>query len=295
MWWNRLLPALVLTLTAALLTGILPLSREPARPGPAGLSFEELRGLRPDPEAQGWFDRAVEALAPNRVAWVQTNLRQRVRLVDLSYQAEGRLLLAPEGRFRLELSMQAGSPGGGRPVARLQVSDGTNLWTARRGDDGGWIEVSHRVPGVPPEEPDRPARETSDLLSEATVPGVASLLANLRDRVRWVSQERVSGGREVRLTGVLSRGAKKTGTGSKSGTPNDRMRICRLMLEPATLWPGRVEWYGPAGDPNKDALLVEMEFRDPVLNRPLPPEVCAREFSLRAGNTIVTDLAVPPP
>jgi hypothetical protein len=33
-----------------------------------------------------------------------------------------------------------------------------------------------------------------------------------------------------------------------------------------------------------------LEFRDPVLNRPLSPERCAEEFAFHPGNTPVTDL-----
>jgi hypothetical protein len=284
MRWNRLLPILVLLLTLTLLAGAFRLAPAPAPAAGGGLSFEALRQQPADPSAEAWLARAAEALAAPRVAWVETALWQKVSVPDLAYQAEGRLLLAPEGRFRLELSLTPGQPA--PDSTRLQVSDGTNLWTARR-ENGEWVEVSRRVRGsapVPAEEPASPATAANPLLAEFAVPGVGSLLATLRQRLRWVEQEALADGRQVRLTGVLAPGAK----GSLSGP-----RICRLVLDTGTLWPGRIEWYGPVPGQAEDRLLVEMEYRDPVLNHPLPPEVCAREFSLRAVDTIVTDLASP--
>jgi hypothetical protein len=284
MRWNRLLPILVLLLTITLLAGAFRLSPDPALGTGQDLSFEALRERPADPSVEVWLARAAQALTAPQVAWMETTLWQKVSLPDLAYQAEGRLLLAPEGRFRLELSLAPGQPGADR--MRVQVSDGTNLWTARR-ENGEWVEVSRRVRGLVPEnteEPTSPSAAATPLLGEFAVPGVGSLLLTLRERLRWVAQEPLAQGRQVRLTGVIAPGPR----GNLSGP-----RICRIVLDTASLWPDRIEWYGPVPGRSDDTLLVEMEYRDPVLNRPLPPEVCAREFSLRAVDTIVTDLASP--
>jgi hypothetical protein len=60
-------------------------------------------------------------------------------------------------------------------------------------------------------------------------------------------------------------------------------RLCRISLDAKTLWPCRVEWWGGVKPGDASVPLLELEFRDAVLNRPLPPERCAREFTWSPG------------
>ncbi len=56
--------------------------------------------------------------------------------------------------------------------------------------------------------------------------------------------------------------------------------FCYLYLDAQTLWPSRVEWW--AGDRHSNPrLLLEIEFRDPQLNRPLSLAECIHAFSYR--------------
>jgi hypothetical protein len=51
-----------------------------------------------------------------------------------------------------------------------------------------------------------------------------------------------------------------------------------------------VEWWGPDPPLADDSLLVQMEFRDPVLNQPLSPERCAREFQVQIEPETTADV-----
>jgi hypothetical protein len=294
----------VLTATAVSLVGAL----YDQQIGPVrrveGLAFETLRSKPADSEASRWLDRAVQALHPDRVSWLETALWQKVTLPDLTYQARGRLLLAPEGRFRLELGTQDNDSG------QLEVSDGSNRWTARRAIGGEWVELTRQGEKGPltdtvveTEEPNKP------LLSGGWSSGLGSLLSGLSGKLRWVLVEPLPGG-QIRLTGLdlalktppptRPAGLKSAPNPIVSAKQNGMVggidkgpRICRVILDGRSLWPDRIEWWGPIQNHPQDRLMVEMEFREPILNRPLAPDVCAREFSLRASNTVVTDLAVP--
>ena len=51
---------------------------------------------------------------------------------------------------------------------------------------------------------------------------------------------------------------------------------CNLMFDEGTLWLRRIEWRQPG---SARELLLEMEFRNPIVNQPLSDEDCSREFS----------------
>jgi hypothetical protein len=69
-------------------------------------------------------------------------------------------------------------------------------------------------------------------------------------------------------------------------------RQCHLYLDAQTLWPGRVEWWGPAAPGGGEVLVAQVEFRNPVVNRPLTAEVCARLFAFEPGDAAVKDETV---
>jgi hypothetical protein len=53
-----------------------------------------------------------------------------------------------------------------------------------------------------------------------------------------------------------------------------------LYLDAQTLWPLRVEWWGAERPTHVSKLLLQTEYRAPVLNQPLSDERCAAEFAL---------------
>ena len=66
--------------------------------------------------------------------------------------------------------------------------------------------------------------------------------------------------------------------------PDNQPGECRLYLDAQTLWPCRIEWLGRVPD-RGDVLLVQMEFRDPVLGQPVHDEA----FHFDPGSAVVID------
>ncbi len=240
-----------------------------------------------DSAASQTLDAALAALEPRRNAWIATTVRQKVRLPDLEYDAEGRFRAAPNNRFRLELRTEAGSTKG----TVLTVGDGTNVWRASRAGDGDWTEV-HRVGMQQVLDGLAAAPQTRDAFFHGpTFTGPVPLLHNLRRSLVWAKRAPVvqAGRRAVELTGVwpeaLAAALAPKGLAWPRGMP-DR---CRLLLDAETLWPRRVEWWGPTASGKGLVRLVRLELRDPVLNRPLSPVECARTFSFDPGAAPVSD------
>jgi hypothetical protein len=82
------------------------------------------------------------------------------------------------------------------------------------------------------------------------------------DRIRW--QERDI----LLLAGVRN-------TASDNSCCMFEPRQCRLVLDARTLWPHRIEWWGPAPGVAGDVRLSVLEFRQPVLHQPLPEKIFA--------------------
>ena len=281
--WYRLLPLVFLILAGLMgLTGAFHSSSppRPTRPLPANV---------PDAVAEQTLDRAIVALAPERIGYVETKLWQKVTLPDLTYEAHGRYLMGPQRRFRLELHMKHD----GGEATRLAVSDGATLWEAERVGPGDWTAVTklHLTPVIAALDGDgTPALLRAELLDGPRFGGVVPLLRNLRGRMNWVRVEKVNqpGKPRLRLTGVWTpdyAGYIRTEQGWPAGLPEQ----CQLDLDALTLWPDRIEWWGPATDGGADTLLAEVEFRDPVVYTTLTAERCAKEFTFQAGNAAVED------
>jgi hypothetical protein len=265
-----------------------PLSLSPA---PAEPAFPPQPALPPAPapaadaEAAATLDRALAALDDARVGWLEAEVWQRVRVPGYAYEADGYYLKAPGGRFRLQVRTHVGDKAGGL----LMVCDGEELWQATRAGDGPW------------KGPARPERsETAALLEGlgarvgkkaervptpvAAPGGVAPLLRRLRERLLWAREEVTHHGGEeaVRLTGVWPAEEAESLAPAGSAWPACTPRQCRLTLDARSLWPRRIEWGGPVAPEGGDLLLAEIEFRNPVFNRPLPDDRCAREFTIPA-------------
>jgi hypothetical protein len=242
-----------------------------------------------DVEADVTLDRAAEALMPERVAWLECDIRQKVDLPGLHYEAEGRYLLAPGYRYRLEVRTRAA----GVPGTLLWVSDGANVWQATRAGDDPWESVSRlslpevldalRGPGTPP-------RVRSEFLNGPTFGGVGPLLYTLRTRLMWISHEvvRSGGGERLALTAVWPPSMLRDMAPPDRAWPPGLPRVCRLFLDPKSLWPHAVEWWGPAAK-GGDVLVARTEYVNQAVNRPLPPEVCSRAFAFDPGAAPVAD------
>jgi hypothetical protein len=101
------------------------------------------------------------------------------------------------------------------------------------------------------------------------------LLRQLRAAVsHWQAERGVRSGREVlRLSGPLKVGAGRISRWAALGATT-----AYLELDAATLSPYRFEWRRGTA-PGRDALVLEMEYRDAEVNRPLSLAECTRAFS----------------
>ncbi len=245
----------------------------PAAPAPAA-----------DAEAAATLDRALAALDDERVGWLAADVWQRVRVPGYAYEADGYYLKAPGGRFRLQVRTHVGDKAGGM----LLLCDGEELWHAIRIGDGPWQSTLRRersetealLQGLGA----RPSKKERVQAPVAAPGGVAPLLRRLRERLLWARREVLPGGDEaIRLTGVWPATEAESLAPAGSPWPACTPRQCRLTLEARSLWPRRIEWGGPVTPGEGDVLLAEIEFRNPVFNRPLPDDRCAREFTIPAG------------
>jgi hypothetical protein len=221
-------------------------------------------------------------VSPDRLPWLEASVWQKVRLPGLSYEAEGRYLAAPGHRFRLELRTALGNT----PGELLLVSDGRHVWRGTRLGRAGWAEVSRAALRAGFDLPDGPGwPQARDGAGGLTFSGVGPLLLNLRERLSWVGLEKQEG-RYV-LTGVWPAAARTTLRGDGAAWPAGLPRECRLTLDAATLWPRRVEWWGPPTDGGDSDLLAVVELRSPVCNRPMAPAEAAAAFTFDPGSTPV--------
>jgi hypothetical protein len=269
---DRFFPFLLTVVALVPLSGAL---HEPLGPRPfSGEAPEECLAevlpTTPEPAAAALLDEAVRSLSAPHAEWLQTTIWQKVRLPGVAYEASGRYLLAPGKRFRLELETRLKTGCG----ALLLVSDGADVWQASRVRAGRWESVSRRSLAEV-----LAAGAGTDVLHGPTFAGVQPLLRDLRVRLSWVRREVLPGREQVRLTGVWPADAIAHLAPPSSPWPEGLPRRCRLTLDARTLWPQRVEWWGPSARPEREVLLAEMEFRAPLRNCPLSAGRCAAEFT----------------
>jgi hypothetical protein len=260
-----------------LLTGALSTPSPPAASLPPPVSV--------DPAAAQVFDQALARVAPQRLTWVEMNLWQQVNVQNLCYQAEGRYLAGPDHRLRLDLQIRVGDTDGWLQV----ICDGALLWQCRQIGAGPPIHSKIDLQAVLAlvNTPGTAPQLRAEFLQDQSFGGVGPLLYGLREQVTWTRKETVRryGRTLVRLTGSWNADPAPTGAPWPPGLP----RQARLYLDPATLWPHRLEWWGPDPPRSADALLVQMEFRDPVLNCPPPAERCTAAFSVPGNGYNIPD------
>jgi hypothetical protein len=186
---------------------------------------------------------------------------------DLCYQAEGRYLAAPGHRRSLRLQVSVGRTRGQVEL----VSDGCRLWQMQRVGAGQPVVSLLELP----------AGSCQEFLQRRGLAGAGELVTAIRVHLQQPRRETIRwGGRQVyRITGEWPTDAARLASLPEDLPATVVPRRCRVYLDARTLWPCRVEWWGQDPSGGGDVLLSQIEFRDPVVGRPLPPEQCAREFA----------------
>ena len=295
MWWIRCFGHIVLPCFAAvalLLTGAFaqqtPQTPPPSQPAKAPVSppAPEVKAPTPDEKAVKTLKVAAEMLDAKKLGWFQTTLWQRVESNGLSYESEGTYACGPGMRMRLDLEVQLGKTKGHSTM----VSDGTTVWSS--------IGVGTNPPSVSRWDVKRinevlSAPGASPLLRQKFFrdqffAGLAPLIQSLEQHMVFTKQELENWkGHEVYLlTGIPPESAGKQSAPWPLFVP----RKCRCFFDKVTLWPLRLEWWGPVAIGSEDAILTQMEFRDPKFYKgdSVPPEL-GKSFQFDAGKTPVVD------
>jgi hypothetical protein len=275
----------VLTRTAASIgpvSAAVPAAREPS-------AVPSAPAPQADPASERCLDQALDAFKPERVNWLEIDLWQKVQIPGCVYEADGIYRLAPGQRFRLEMHTH---PAGGEGTM-LSVSDGRELWQAERSGKGEWENVTRVNLSEVFAAMNGPAgpQLREEFLQRPHFQGMLPLLRDLRCRLVWARSEmiRQAGGERIRLVGVWPKEEALRHAAPDQPWPGALPRQCHLYLDARTYWPERIEWWGPSKAGGADCLLVQMEFRNPVFNRPLPPQTCARLFAFQPGAAEVGD------
>jgi hypothetical protein len=234
-----------------------------------------------DPAALALLDRAIDAVSPDRVAWLEATVWQQARCDDFTYQACGRLLTAPGDRSRYDMNVRVGHTQGELRV----ICDGKTLGqTIRVGDDPATI-VQWDLPAANDGNTTsaQVAQARLQLLQEHGFAGLAPLLRSLRQGLHNAHcQQQTWKGNEVYvISGVWP--ADTAGCAAMPDLPKPRFqpRLCAIYLDAQTLWLHRLEWWGSEKPNQPNGLLVQTEFRNPAINHPLPPQQCGLEFAVK--------------
>ncbi|HYV34637.1 MAG TPA: hypothetical protein VE988_02970 [Gemmataceae bacterium] len=231
-----------------------------------------------DPQALEVLDQAAAALAPEHVAWLETKVWQNVCCEDFAYQACGRLVMAPGDRSRFDLNVKVGSSLG---ELRL-VNDGKTVWQSVRIGGGDTAVKRWDMPVIDESitTPAALAQARAQFMQAQGVAGLAPMLRTMRQSMQNTQLRRTQWhGQEVQvITAAWPSNAALAGA-AEVVPPRMAIRQCRVYLDAATLWPHRVEWWGGSGPGKPDQLVMETEYRSPVLNQVLSEERCAAEFT----------------
>jgi hypothetical protein len=189
---------------------------------------------------------------------------------ETTFESEGTLQLGPQHCARLDLHVRT-ARGEGR---WLVVSDGHAL--ARVIQIGsGEPEVDSQpllAESAPPSQ--APAKPAAEVLRDKGCGGPAPLLSDLRDKLTKVEVQPGLWKNKpmLRVGGELDRDTLPKGADTAIAAA-----FCYVYLDAQTLWPHRLEWLADAAGGRRP--ILQMEFRDPELNRELSLPECIREFS----------------
>jgi hypothetical protein len=268
------IPLLVPFLTCAAFLAAGALSRQGAAPSLCGAHDSPPdKGL---PLAEDLLAGAAAALAPERTAWLETQVWQQVQGEEGRFVARGRLLCAPGRRRRMELTVRVGKTEG----ELLLISDGRTVYREMRVAHGGPI-VSLR-PLSPSENSSDGAAAQNSMPTDLASGGPDQVVAGIRERLIAAKVRRASwkGQAVYRIEGAWRADPPPPGELLPGLRPPASPRTCAVLVDARTLWPHRVEW---AGDGERGSWRVE--FREPLLNQPIPAARCARLFAVpAAGN-----------
>jgi hypothetical protein len=285
--WLTLLLAAAVCLPASL-------AQQPVKPAKPAEAPKLPPPPKADAAAENALRQAVERYGPDRTGWLKTTVWQQASLEGLTYQADGTYLAGPGNRVRLELKVRVGELTG----ESLVVSDGKTVWQSAKSGSGERVVQKFTLkqildtlaaPGVP-------ALAKDIFLQESAFTGVGALLKNLQQQLVFTEQRATKWqGRDVvAITGIWNPDITK-GIAATDRWPFSMPRRCQVFLEPKTYWPMRIEWLGPTPPRGDDVVLMQIEFRDPLLLAAgeKPPADLEKLFVFTHGDEKAVDVTTP--
>jgi hypothetical protein len=224
------------------------------------------------------LDQAIHCYQPANVQWLTMKLWQRGEFQKMTYQIEGEYWEAPGYRMRLMLRTDQGTS----PVRMEMLSDGKAFYEVIHfpGSDPveKWFSFSPSGrPGVPVSE-----QMQKEIIRDKGYPGLTYLLHTVRQNLR-----------DLRLRGVTCNGhpmleIRGTWPNCAPAEANKAARLplkvivreCCLYLDRESFWPYRIEWWGIQEGDTAPRLILQTEYREPVINQPLSTEDADKTFSV---------------
>jgi hypothetical protein len=296
MRWLRTLLLPPLAASVWLLAGAFGQQPTPPNPPMAKERKEPVREplpSKPDEKGTAVLSDAIRTLDIKVHPWVQAVLWQQVNAQGLMFQSHGRYLTGPNYQLHLDLQLQLADTTGSLRV----ISDGVTLWeSVRLGKEEQpsilkktqLKEVLKTLHNPSMLEPIR-----TEFLQTQSFEGIGSLLQNIKkqmvvtqlDKVGWQDKD------INKLTAYWSENMVKMMLAPSSAWPPLLPQKCCLYVEAKDPklrgWPYRIEWWGP---PPQNALLLQMEFRNPKLDHELSAKQCAALFQFDPGQLKFEDI-----
>lgn len=218
------------------------------------------------PAADELLTRAIQALDPSNISWLNVTIWQKQACEGFSFEAESRLVRGPNHCARLTMTVNARHS----PVNVVVVSDGVGLAHACT-LPGKRTEVDCKR-FINADESSMTAGDIEQLLVTHGCGGPHCLL---KDVQAVLEEFQVVPGTWKNTPVYRLSGRVKTVAKNAANMPwTEQPRTCLVYLNAQTLWPHRLEWCADGTDP-----ILQIEFRDPEINRALTDEQCAREFT----------------
>lgn len=239
-----------------------------------------------DEQATKTLKVAADLLDAKKLGWFETTLWQRVENLGLTYESEGKYSGGPDQRMRLDLEVKLGKTNGRLAI----ISDGTTVWNATTIGSTApaiWRWDLKRInevlsaPGTSPQL-------RQQFYRDQFFAGLAPLILSLEQHMTFTKQELETWkGHDVyKLSAIAPESAGKQAGAWPAYVP----RSSRCYLDKTTLWPYRLEWWGPVAVDGEDRLLTQMEFREPKFFKGANiPKELASLFQFDAGKAQVMD------
>ena len=223
------------------------------------------------------LDNAIAALAPERLAWVETKVWQQARCDEFVYQALGRFVRGPGERTRFDLNIQVGST----LTESRSVCDGASLWTSVRIGNGEAEKREQRLPAAGESSGTEAVQSRLRFLSERGSGGPEGALRSMRQALSTaqVRRERWQGHEVLVVSGNFKCDTQTWAAQPENLRARFQVRQCRAYLDAITGWPHRIEWWGSESPGGACELISQTEYRDPIFNQPMSMERCVAEFT----------------